>query len=189
MPPAGLKTKPPQKARAELNSADIAGEEIEYMMGLCHYGSILVACSLKGLCAVFLGDHPSRLLKELRRQFPKADLVGGDDEFEKLLVKVITFVEAPDKKLKIPLDIRGTAFQQRVWDALIKIPYGKTSNYKEVAMRIGAPKAIRAVAQACAANKLAVVIPCHRVLRLDGDLSGYQWGIKIKRQLLDREQN
>lgn len=188
MAQSGLKAKPSQKNRPEVNSTDIAGEEIEYMMGLCHFGSILVACSQKGLCAVFLGDHPSRLLKELRKQFPKADLVGGDDEFEKLLVKVITFVEAPNKKFNIPLDIRGTAFQHRVWDALAKIPYGKTSNYTEVAMRIGAPKAVRAVAQACAANKLAVVIPCHRVLRLDGDLSGYQWGIKIKRELLEREQ-
>jgi len=123
----------------------------------------------------------------LQDRFPRARLVGGDAEFEQLVAKVVGFVERPGENLDLPLDIRGTAFQQRVWKALRRIPAGKTASYAEIARRVGAPDSIRAVARAIASNSLAVAIPCHRVIRTDGDLSGYRWGVERKRALLDRE--
>ncbi len=173
----------------QVDSIDSAEEQIEYMIGLCSYGSILLATSSKGVCAVFLGDHPDALFVELRQQFPEAEFIAGDDKFEQLLVEVINFVESPDKELDLALDIRGSSFQRAVWAALMEIPYGETCTYTELAMRIGSPSAVRAVAQACAANRIAVIIPCHRVVRLDGDLSGYRWGTKRKQRLLEKEQN
>lgn len=161
--------------------------DIRFAVGECSLGSILVACSDRGVCAIFLGDDPDTLIQELQARFPRANLIGGDRNFEKLAAQVIGFVETPSIGLDLPLDIRGTAFQQRVWQALRKIPAGKTASYSEIARRIGSPKSVRAVARACAANKLAVVIPCHRVVRNDGALSGYRWGVERKRTLLQRE--
>jgi AraC family transcriptional regulator of adaptative response/methylated-DNA-[protein]-cysteine methyltransferase len=161
--------------------------EIRFALGKCSLGSILVAASGKGVCAILLGDDPEALLRDLQDRLPHARLIGGDKEFEKLASKVIGFVEAPKLGLDLPLDAQGTAFQHRVWQALREIPLGATASYGEIAKRIGSPKAIRAVAGACAANPLAVAIPCHRVVRNNGDLSGYRWGIDRKRVLLDRE--
>ena len=161
--------------------------EISFALGECSLGSILVAASNKGVCAILLGDDPEALLRNLQDRFPRAELIGGDKNFEQLAAKVIAFVEAPRLGLDLPLDARGTAFQHRVWQALREIPLGATASYSEIAKRIGSPKSVRAVARACAANPLAVVIPCHRVVRNDGDLSGYRWGIERKRVLLDRE--
>jgi AraC family transcriptional regulator of adaptative response/methylated-DNA-[protein]-cysteine methyltransferase len=134
-----------------------------------------------------LGDDPETLVRDLQDRFPKARLVGGDSDFERLVAQVVGFVETAALGLDLPLDIRGTAFQQRVWQALREIPFGTQVSYSEIARRIGVPKAVRAVAGACAANTLAVAIPCHRVVRTDGDLSGYRWGIARKAELLRRE--
>jgi len=164
-----------------------AATDIRFAVGECTLGSILVAKSDRGVCAILLGDDPEVLARELQDQFPRANLIGGDKEFEQLVAKVVGFVEAPGIGLDLPLDVRGTAFQQRVWQALKKIPAGKTASYSEIATRIGAPGAARAVAQACASNRLAVAIPCHRVVRNDGALSGYRWGVERKRELLERE--
>lgn len=164
-----------------------AGECIQFAVGESSLGSILVAVSDKGVCAISLGDDPGALVRDLQDQFPKADLVGGDKEFEKTVAQVVGFIEAPGIGFKLPLDVRGTAFQLRVWQALKEIPLGKTVSYSDIAERIGAPKAVRAVAQACGSNRLAVAIPCHRVLRNDGALSGYRWGVERKSALLNRE--
>src|SRR5690606_3277957 len=161
--------------------------DIYFAIGECSLGAILVAQSGEGVCAILLDDDPQVLIRDLQRRFPNANLIGGDDRFENLIATVIGFVEAPQLGLDLPLDIRGTAFQQRVWQALREIPAGKTASYTEIAERIGAPKAVRAVAGACAANAIAVAIPCHRVVRSDGDLSGYRWGIERKRTLLESE--
>src|SRR5690606_2945176 len=138
-------------------------------------------------CAITMGDDPDALLRDLQDRFPNAELIGGDEEFEATIAAVLALIEAPRTGLDLPLDIRGTAFQRRVWQALRQIPPGETVSYSEIARRIGAPQAVRAVAGACAANALAVVIPCHRVVRNDGSLSGYRWGIERKRTLLQRE--
>ncbi|EDU59419.1 transcriptional regulator, AraC family [Providencia stuartii ATCC 25827] len=163
------------------------GAKIYFALAMCSLGDILVAQSSVGVCAILLGDNPEKLLKDLQDKFPHAELIGGDSEFETLVAQVIGFVEAPEIGLNLPLDIRGTAFQQRVWQALRTIPVGTTVSYSDIAKQIGHPKAVRAVAGACAANMLAVAIPCHRVVRNDGALSGYRWGIARKRQLLDKE--
>lgn len=163
--------------------------EIRFAVAECSLGSILVAQSDRGICAILLGDEPDELARDMQDRFPNANFKGGDKEFEKLVAKVISFVETPGIGLDLPLDVRGTAFQQRVWQALRKVPAGKTVSYSELAERIGAPKAVRAVAGACAANKIAVAIPCHRVVRNDGDISGYRWGVERKRTLLKREAN
>jgi AraC family transcriptional regulator of adaptative response/methylated-DNA-[protein]-cysteine methyltransferase len=139
------------------------------------------------VCAILLGDDPDALVRDLQDRFPKAQLIGADRDFERLVATVVGFVEAPTQGLDLPLDMRGTAFQQRVWQALRKIPSGSTASYAEIAQRIGQPKAVRAVAQACASNRIAVAIPCHRVVRNDGALSGYRWGVERKRALLERE--
>lgn len=163
------------------------GETIRFATGPCSLGSILVAATDKGIAAITFGDDPQVLVEDLQDRFPGADLVGADADFEGLVARVVGFVESPRLGLDLPLDIRGTAFQERVWRALREIPAGKTLSYAEVAQRIGSPKAVRAVAGACAANALAVAIPCHRVVRTGGDLSGYRWGVERKRTLLDRE--
>jgi AraC family transcriptional regulator, regulatory protein of adaptative response / methylated-DNA-[protein]-cysteine methyltransferase len=163
------------------------GAAIRFAVGQCSLGAILVATTDKGVCAITLGDDPDALVRDLQDRFPKARLIGGDEDFEKLVAKVVGFVEAPAQGLDLPLDLRGTAFQQRVWQALRKIPVGKTTTYSELAKRIGRPEAVRAVAAACAANAVAVAIPCHRVVRLDGNLAGYRWGVARKRALLDKE--
>ncbi|MGH8808810.1 MAG: bifunctional DNA-binding transcriptional regulator/O6-methylguanine-DNA methyltransferase Ada, partial [Noviherbaspirillum sp.] len=161
--------------------------EIRFAVGECSLGAILVAQSERGVCAILMGDDPDALARDLQDRFPRATLIGGDHAFEQTVAKVVGFVEAPGIGLDLPLDVRGTAFQQRVWQALREIPAGRTASYTEIAGRIGAPKAVRAVAQACAANALAVAIPCHRVVRTDGGLSGYRWGVERKRALLERE--
>jgi AraC family transcriptional regulator of adaptative response/methylated-DNA-[protein]-cysteine methyltransferase len=161
--------------------------EIRFAIGQCSLGAILVACSDRGVCAISMGDDPNTLARDLQDRFPRANLVGGDARFEQWVARVIGFVEAPGVGLDLPLDVRGTAFQQRVWQALRTIPVGTTASYSDIAHRIGAPSATRAVAQACAANELAVAIPCHRVVRSDGSLSGYRWGVERKRALLARE--
>jgi AraC family transcriptional regulator of adaptative response/methylated-DNA-[protein]-cysteine methyltransferase len=165
-----------------------ANTEIRFAIGECSLGSILVAQSGRGVCAILMGDDPDALARDLQDRFPQGHLIGGDADFEDLVAKVVGFVEAPALGLDLPLDVRGTAFQQRVWQALRDIPAGKTASYAEIAARIGAPKAVRAVAAACAANAIAVAIPCHRVVRTDGALSGYRWGVERKRDLLDKEQ-
>ncbi|EMD6370576.1 bifunctional DNA-binding transcriptional regulator/O6-methylguanine-DNA methyltransferase Ada [Morganella morganii] len=163
------------------------GARIFFALAICALGDILVAQSEKGICAILLGDDAEALLRDLQDQFPNAELVGGDAQFEQVVSRVIGFVEAPSSGLDLPLDIRGTAFQRRVWQALQSIPAGTTVSYREIAERIGSPKAVRAVAGACAANCLAVAIPCHRVVRTGGELAGYRWGIERKKRLLQRE--
>ena len=164
-----------------------AGAEIRFAVGECSLGSILVAMSDRGVCAILLGDDPDALARDLQDRFPRATLIGGDAKFETFVARVVGFVEAPGFGLDLPLDVQGTVFQQRVWQALQDVPAGSTVSYTEIARRIGAPKAVRAVAHACAANPLAVAIPCHRVVRTDGGLSGYRWGVERKRALLARE--
>jgi AraC family transcriptional regulator of adaptative response/methylated-DNA-[protein]-cysteine methyltransferase len=163
------------------------GASIRFAVGECSLGSILVGATDKGICAILLGDDPGTLVRDLQDRFPKAQLIGGDGDFERLVARVVGFVEAPALGLDLPLDVRGTAFQQRVWQALREIPAGATATYTQVAERIGAPKAVRAVARACAANAIAIAIPCHRVVRTDRSLSGYRWGVERKRALLGRE--
>jgi AraC family transcriptional regulator of adaptative response/methylated-DNA-[protein]-cysteine methyltransferase len=161
--------------------------QIRFAIGQCSLGAILVARTAKGICAILLGENADSLVRELQDRFAQAQLIGGDAEFEQWVAKVVGLVEQPAVGLDLPLDVRGTAFQMRVWQALMQIPSGSTASYTEIARRIGAPKSTRAVAQACAANPLAVAIPCHRVVRTDGALSGYRWGVARKRALLDRE--
>ncbi len=164
-----------------------ANTRIYVAVGECSLGSILVAQSERGVCAIALGDDPDALARDLQAQFPRADLVGGDDAFEQRVAQVVGLIETPGIGCDLPLDIRGTAFQRRVWAGLREIPVGETVSYSEIARRIGAPKSVRAVAGACAKNRLAVAIPCHRVLKSDGGLSGYRWGVERKRKLLDTE--
>jgi AraC family transcriptional regulator, regulatory protein of adaptative response / methylated-DNA-[protein]-cysteine methyltransferase len=160
---------------------------IRFSIGSCSLGTVLVAASDRGVCAIQLGDDPEQLVQDLERRFPNAVIISGDREFGELVTKVVAFVEAPAIGLDLPLDVRGTAFQQRVWQALRQVPAGATASYADIAQRIGSPRSSRAVAQACAANPLAVAIPCHRVVRKDGALSGYRWGTSRKRALLERE--
>ncbi|RNF83712.1 bifunctional DNA-binding transcriptional regulator/O6-methylguanine-DNA methyltransferase Ada [Montanilutibacter psychrotolerans] len=161
--------------------------DIRFAVGECSLGAILVARSERGVCAILLGEDPDALARDLQDQFPRANLIGGDAGFEHLVARVVGHVEAPAIGLDLPLDVQGTAFQERVWQALRQIPAGSTASYAQVAASIGMPRAVRAVAQACAANHLAVAIPCHRVVRSDGALSGYRWGVERKRELLQRE--
>lgn len=164
-----------------------ANAVIRFAVGECSLGSILVAATEIGVCAILLGDEPDALVRDLQDRFPNAQLRGGDKAFEKIVATVVGFVEAPALGLNLQLHVRGTAFQQRVWQALSEIPAGSTASYAQIARRLGKPKAVRAVAQACGANPVAVAIPCHRVVRNDGALSGYRWGIERKRALLERE--
>jgi AraC family transcriptional regulator of adaptative response/methylated-DNA-[protein]-cysteine methyltransferase len=173
--------------RARDYRAGGSGAAICFAVGQCSLGAILVAQSQRGICAILLGDDPDQLVRDLQDQFPKAHLMGGDAAFEQWVAQVVGFIEAPAIGLNLPLDVRGTAFQERVWQALRDIAPGTTASYAEIARRIGSPKAARSVAQACAANPIAVAIPCHRVVRRDGDLSGYRWGVDRKRELLRRE--
>lgn len=163
------------------------GASIRFGVGECSLGSLLVAATEKGVCAIFLGDDPDQLVCELQDRFPRATLVGGDEHFEQWMAKVVAMVDVPGAGVDLPLDVRGTAFQQRVWQALRNIPMGSTTTYAKLAAAMGAPKAVRAVARACATNPLAIAIPCHRVVRTDGALSGYRWGVERKRKLLERE--
>jgi len=163
------------------------GTTIRFAVGQCSLGAILVAASDKGVCAIQFGEDPEALVRTLQDRFPRARLIGGDAQFEQLVAKVVGLIEVPAQRHDLPLDVRGTAFQQQVWRALRDIPAGSTASYGEIAARIGRPKAVRAVAQACASNEIAVAIPCHRVVRRDGSPSGYRWGIERKQALLARE--
>ena len=164
-----------------------AGETIRFAVGECSLGSVLAASTEAGVCAIFLGDEPGELVRELQDRFPNARLIGGDREYERTVSQVVGFVEAPSRGLDLPLDVRGTAFQQRVWRILRQIPCGTTRSYAQIAKQLGEPQASRAVAGACAANPIAVAIPCHRVVRRDGALSGYRWGVDRKAKLLESE--
>ena len=165
-----------------------SGETIRFAVVQCSLGLVLAGSSDKGICAIFLGDDPDALAKDLRDRFPKAILTGADAGFEQVVSRVVELVERPQLGCDLPLDVRGTAFQQQVWQALRTIPAGQTLTYAEIAHRIGMPKAVRAVGNACAQNKIAIAIPCHRALRTDGALSGYRWGTQRKRALLKKEQ-
>jgi AraC family transcriptional regulator of adaptative response/methylated-DNA-[protein]-cysteine methyltransferase len=164
-----------------------AHEELRFAVGQCSLGAILVASSEKGVASILIGDDPEALVRSLQDQFPRAALIGGSEDYEALVAQVVGLVETPGIGLNLPLDVRGTAFQQRVWQALREIPPGQTASYQDIARKIGSPRSVRAVAGACAANAIAVAIPCHRVVRSDGELSGYRWGIERKRALIDRE--
>ena len=164
-----------------------SGVKILFAIGECSLGSVLVASSAKGVCAMLLGDTPEIVLEDLQTRFPRAYLIGNDPDYETLIAYVIRFVDDPKYGFNLPLDIQGTAFQQRVWEALRNIPIGTTASYSEIAKKIGAPKSFRAVAQACGANNIALAIPCHRVVRSDGGLSGYRWGVERKSAILDTE--
>ncbi|MEM7192664.1 MAG: methylated-DNA--[protein]-cysteine S-methyltransferase, partial [Pseudomonadota bacterium] len=165
-----------------------AAEELIFAIAPCSLGFVLVASSTKGICAVILGDSLEDLPTELRKLFPHARLRDAEPSFSKTVAAITAIVEQPETRIALPLDIRGTAFQRRVWEALQEIPPGETASYSEIAERISAPKAVRAVAGACAANKIAVAIPCHRAVRKDGSMSGYRWGKERKRALLNKEQ-
>lgn len=161
--------------------------DVQFAIAESALGAVLVAQSPQGVCAILMGDEPQPLREDLQDRFPKARLIAGEADLDPVVATIVGFIEDPARGLDLPLDIRGTDFQQRVWQALREIPAGKTASYTEIAGRIGSPRSVRAVAQACAANALAVAIPCHRVLRSDGGLSGYRWGIARKRELLERE--
>jgi AraC family transcriptional regulator of adaptative response/methylated-DNA-[protein]-cysteine methyltransferase len=163
------------------------GAVIRFAAGECSLGSILVAATDKGVCAIEFGEDPDQLVRALQDRFPNARLIGADADFERLVARVVGFVEAPARGLDLPLDIRGTAFQQRVWQAIREIPVGSTASYAEIARRIDRPKAVRAVAQTCASNAIALAIPCHRIVRRDGAPAGYRWGVERKQALLERE--
>lgn len=178
----GLLGMPPASFRAGGR-----GAVIRFAVAQCSLGSILVGATDRGVCAISLGDDPDALVRELQERFPHAQLTAGDPQFDELVGRVVGFVESPGRGLALPLHVRGTAFQHRVWQALREIPAGTTQSYAEVARRIGDRTAVRAVARACAANPVAVAIPCHRVVRIDGGVSGYRWGVERKRTLLRRE--
>jgi AraC family transcriptional regulator, regulatory protein of adaptative response / methylated-DNA-[protein]-cysteine methyltransferase len=160
------------------------GMVIRFAVAQCSLGAVLVAATERGVCAIALGEDAEKLTRDLQRQFPKAEFVGADPTFDALVAEVIGLVEHPARPVALPLDVRGSAFQCRVWTALRRIPVGKTVSYAELAQQLGAPKAVRAVAKACATNAVAVVIPCHRVVRTDGGISGYRWGVERKKALL-----
>jgi AraC family transcriptional regulator of adaptative response/methylated-DNA-[protein]-cysteine methyltransferase len=162
-------------------------EEIRFAVEQCSLGAILVASSNRGVVSILIDDDPDALVRTLQDRFPHAQLVGADKEYEQLVASVVGLVESPGVNVDLPLDVRGTVFQRKVWRALRGIPVGKTASYADIARRIGSPKAVRAVAGACAANNIAVAIPCHRVIRNDGNVSGYRWGVERKRVLLERE--
>lgn len=164
-----------------------SGTTLRFAVAPCSLGFVLAAVSDKGVAAIELGDDRETLAREFEHRFPQAERVAGDRQFERRLRKIVSFVDRPARGLDLPLDIRGTAFQQRVWRELLKVEPGTTTTYAEIAKRIGAAQAVRAVASAIAANNVAVAIPCHRVIRTDGSLSGYRWGTERKRKLLDRE--
>jgi AraC family transcriptional regulator, regulatory protein of adaptative response / methylated-DNA-[protein]-cysteine methyltransferase len=163
------------------------GETIRFVTVATPIGWALVAATARGVCLTALGDDRERLAAMVRERFPAAVVTAEDPGLRNWADRVVRFITAPQHTLDLPLDIRGTAFQARVWRALQKIPLGHTATYSEIARELGQPKAVRAVARACAANDLAVLVPCHRVIREDGDLAGYRWGIERKRDLLDRE--
>jgi AraC family transcriptional regulator of adaptative response/methylated-DNA-[protein]-cysteine methyltransferase len=180
---AGLDTRAVAPSRAAPLSKDV----ISCGVRPTSLGWALISASNKGVCAIFFGDEPEPLFDELRARWPKAAYVRGDADFARLADDVAAYIENPAARVPFPLDIRGTDFQRRVWSAMREVPAGATASYSDIARRVGAPRAMRAVGTACGANPIAVVIPCHRILRADGDMSGYRWCVKRKRALLERE--
>lgn len=164
-----------------------SGRFIRFAITECWLGKVLVACTERGVCSILFGEDPEKLHSELRQHFPRATLAQGGSSFQDVLDQVVRFVETPTNGLELPLDVRGTAFQHRVWQALLQIPSGETSTYGEIARRVGRPNAQRSVALACSGNSIAVAIPCHRVIRSDGTVAGYRWGSWRKQRLLERE--
>lgn len=162
-------------------------EVLKVAFGRSSLGDILIAASMKGIAAILIGDERDKLTADLKAIFPHAEFIAADGDFENRVAAVVEMVERPKQALDLPLDIRGTAFQQRVWKALRDIPLGATATYTNIAKKVGDPKAVRAVARACATNPLALVVPCHRVVRADGNLAGYRWGVERKRTLIERE--
>jgi O-6-methylguanine DNA methyltransferase len=162
-------------------------DAIAFAVGTCALGELLVARSAAGVCAVLLGEEEDALEADLAARFPNARLVRNERLVADDLATLIHFVDHPDRGPDLPLDLRGTPFQRRVWEALRAIPAGRVLTYAELAGRIGEPRAVRAVAAACAANPVALAIPCHRVVRSDGSLAGYRWGVERKRALLRKE--
>lgn len=162
-------------------------QTIRFALAECSLGSLLVASTVQGVCCVLLGDDPQMLIEDLQQRFAAAELIGADGQYEQTVAQVVSLIEQPKLGLALPLDIQGTVFQQRVWQALQKIPAGQTLSYSELARQMGMPQSARAVASAVAANPIAVAVPCHRVLRNDGSISGYRWGVERKRALLLRE--
>jgi AraC family transcriptional regulator of adaptative response/methylated-DNA-[protein]-cysteine methyltransferase len=177
-----------QPRKSSLREIDRANEEIRFVVGESSLGSILVASSVKGVVSILISEDPVRLLADVQSRFPRAHFVPGGQGDQTLLLRVVDFVEEPTPDLDVPLDIRGSAFQRRVWQAVRDIPMGQTATYTEVADRIGAPRAARAVGNACSTNSLAIAVPCHRVLRRNGSVSGGDfWGEERRRVLLNRE--
>jgi AraC family transcriptional regulator of adaptative response/methylated-DNA-[protein]-cysteine methyltransferase len=166
---------------------DVKNADIRFALATCSLGSVLVAQSDRGICAILLGDEVEAMTRDLEFRFPDATLIHADSELGPVVAEVTALVEAPKVGLALPLDVRGSSFQQRVWQALREIPAGKTASYSEIAQRIGAPGSAKEVGEACAANALAVAIPCHRVVKKNGGLAGYRWGVRRKRALLERE--
>ena len=179
--PAGLGMTPGTRRRGG------AGQTIRFATVETPLGWALVAATERGTCMTALADDREKLEASLRQRFPAATVIADDAGLKDWADRIVGFITDPDRNLDLPLDIQGTAFQARVWRALQKIPPGQTATYTDIAAALGQPRAVRAVAQACASNKLAVVVPCHRVVRRDGDLAGYRWGVERKRALLDRE--
>ena len=171
----------------QLDMTRQAPEELRFALAGSSLGTVLIARSAKGVTAVLLGDDPTELRRDLARRFPRATLIDDDAGLESFASQVVAFIESPARGLDVPLDLRGSEFQRIVWEELREIPSGSTATYTDVAQRIGMPKSARAVARACAANPIAVIVPCHRVVRSDGGLSGYRWGVERKQALLDRE--
>jgi AraC family transcriptional regulator of adaptative response/methylated-DNA-[protein]-cysteine methyltransferase len=167
--------------------AGLTGGIVRFDVGRCSLGTILVAATDRGVCAVSLGENADLLLRELQANFTPTERASNDPGFGAWMAAIIQCVEHPWEDCPVPLDLQGTPFQQRVWQLLREIPAGTTTTYTELAHRLGKPNGVRAVGSACAANQVAVVIPCHRVVRRDGDLAGYRWGIERKRRLLQRE--
>ena len=179
--------RPCKRCTPDRKDVEPATDEIQFVVSESSFGAVLVGQSPRGVCAVLFGSDRDGLLDDLQGRFPGVMLVSGGDKVKALAARVVAYVESPGDSPNVPLDVRGTEFQRKVWQVLREIPAGSTLSYTDVARRIGLPKAARAVAQACAANNLAVLIPCHRVVRSDGALSGYRWGVERKRALLDRE--
>jgi len=185
------KTKSPKLDRKKMppteSKAGAKGKEIHYATGESFLGWVIVAATEKGICSIEFGENPEALVQQIHHQFPQAKFREDDHTFNQWVTQVIAFIEMPQSGLNLPLDIQGTVFQQQVWQALQAIPIGSTLSYTELAQKIGNPKAVRAVARACASNKIAVVVPCHRVVGSNGKLTGYRWGIDRKQALLERE--
>jgi O-6-methylguanine DNA methyltransferase len=174
-------------ARRMATTQGAASDAIAFATGESALGTVLVARSQEGVCAILIGSEPAELESNLAARFTESTLVRDDRKLGDDLRKILRFIETPAEGLDLALDIRGTPFQQRVWDALLRIPTGATVTYGALARRIGEPDAVRAVANACAANAIALAIPCHRVVRSNGTLSGYRWGVERKRALLAKE--